>query len=137
MKNKYTIFGSILTVVFLFSMCNIMKSSPGKLFKIKEAWYQPWMFNKKEKGTDIVLEMLNVKQGVVFDSIVFRGLKIQVFIEKKGDILQLKSTINADVSVLQFDKQKTNESDQLIYHYNGKRGTVALTSIKARETKYY
>lgn len=137
MKRKYQILSILLISFIFFSMCTLRKSSAGNLFDIKDAFYQSWVISEKEKGTNINLEIINVKKGVVFDSIIFRGLRLPVFVEEKEGIVHLKSIINIEMSRIKLESKVTGKPDQLIYHYQDTQHSYILKKIRREKMKYF
>jgi hypothetical protein len=118
-------------------MCSFVKSSGEKYFEIKDAYYQSWVLNENEKGTDVFIEAIHVKEGIVFDSIIFRGQSLPVFSEEKNGIVYLKSIINVGISKIQSESKATNLPDQLIYSYQGTKHNWILKNIRRGKMKYY
>jgi hypothetical protein len=118
-------------------MCSFVKSSGEKYFEIKDAYYQSWVSRENEKGTNIFIEIKNIKEGTVFDSIIFRGLSLPVFSEEKNGIIYLKSIINVGISKIQIESKVTNLPDQLIYTYQGIKHNFKLKNIRREKMKYY
>jgi hypothetical protein len=131
----------ILSIFFigsaLCSSCSMTKSSGEKLFEVKDAYYQSWVTKDNERGTDIFLELQKVKEGVICDSIIFRGMELPLFIENKEGILHLKSILNTDISKIKLDFKVNHAPDQLIYRYNGIRHSLLLKNIRRENMKYY
>ena len=106
-------------------------------FKIKKAFYQSWIIDENEKGTDIVLELTRIKKGVTFDSIIFRGIKVKAFVtaHKKG--VEIKGIIPSGKSRIKLDYKVVNLPDQLIYHQNGEKKELLLKNIRREKTRVY
>ena len=137
MQCKYQILSIFLISSFVYSNCTPMKSSGENLFQVKDAYYQSWVAKTNEQGTNVFIELTKVKEGVSFDSIVFRGLKLPVFVEAKDGTLYLKGIIITDISKIRLDYKVTNEPDKLIYIYQGKKHNLALKKIRREKMKYY
>jgi hypothetical protein len=114
-----------------------MKYSGGKLFEIKDAYYQSWVISESEKGTSIIIEISEIKNGVVFDSIIFRGLRLPVFIEEKDGITYLKSMYNAELSKISLNSDVADEPDKILYHYQTSKRLYDLKNIRRLKMKYY
>lgn len=106
-------------------------------FKVKRSFYQSWIIGENEKGTDIVLELTRIKKGVTFDSLIFRGIKVEAFVTtlKKG--VEIKGIIPSGKSRIKIDYEVVNLPDQLIYHQNGKKREFLLKSIRRGKTRVY
>jgi hypothetical protein len=120
-----------------FSECRSVKHFSPDQFKIKKAYYQPWVVSENEKGTDIMLELTKADNGVVFDSIVFRGVRLKAFTTIKNKGVELKSILPAGISRIKIESQVVGLPDQLIYHDHGERKSCPLTKIERKRTKYY
>jgi len=130
----------ILGISFIFSLlgirCNMMKCTGERLFEIKNAYYQSWVAKTNENGTNIFIDLVKTKEGVTFDSIIFRGLKLPVFIEDKEGTLHLKSIINSFISKIKPDFKVADAPDQLIYTFKGKKHSYLLKNIRRENMKY-
>jgi hypothetical protein len=113
-----------------------MKYSGEKLFTLQDAYYQSWVINENEKGTNITVEVTHVKDGVVFDSIIFRGLKLPVFIEEKDGITYLKSILNVEQSKISLKSEVTDEPDKILYHYQTTKRSYDLRDFRRLKMKY-
>jgi hypothetical protein len=118
--------------------CLSMKNVNKEAFIIKEAYYQTWVVSNDEKGTDIMLELTRVDKGILFDSIVFRGVRLKAFITRQDSIVELKSILPVGKSrISNLESQAVNLPDQLIYHYRGKRVSCPLKMIERKATRLY
>jgi len=95
------------------------------------------MINNNDKGTNLFLELADIKPGVVFDSVIFRGVKLPVFIEEKDGVTKLKGILYRDLDIFLKEQEVSNLPDQLIYHYHDKRYTFRLENIRRINMKYY
>jgi hypothetical protein len=128
---------SAIVSLFVWTCCSL-KNVNKEAFKIKEAYYQTWIVSENEKGTDIMLELTKVDKGVIFDSIVFRGVRLKAFIIRQDNIVELKSILPAGKSrITNLEIHPVNLPDQLIYHYKGKRMSYPLKMIERKATKFY
>jgi len=125
------------SLCFFLMDCSSMRNHNSEPFNIKEAYYQSWVVSDDEKGTDIVLAMNNVKQGVEFDSIVFRGVRMRAFVTKNNKDVNIKSILPSGSSRIKLDIKVVNLPDQLIYHYRGERKSYSLKEINGKMTKMY
>jgi len=134
MARQYTFFFIFICLSVLHGGCGTMKTQPS--FRIKEAWYQSWIVNEHEKGTNIYLELKNVPSGMEFDSIIFRNTQLPVFLERGADTVRIKSILNIGIPLLPIDKKVVNKPDQLLYRYNGKRYSYPLKLERKGTLKY-
>lgn len=137
MKFKQQFAVLLLIINALIASCRCYQCADDKLFIIKDAWYQSWVVDENERGTDIFIEITDIKNGVVFDSIVFRGLRLPVFVEKRDSMIVIKSIIEAPLSKLHIKNEFVGKPDQLIYHYKGTSHSQALKEIRSKSMKYY
>jgi len=136
LRNVITSF--ILIGIWLFlSAGNTMKSNSPEPFKIKKAYYQPWLVSNDEKGTDIILILNRVEKGVDFDSIVFRDVRLKAFVTRVNNDINIKSILTSGKSRIKIASITVNLPDQLIYHFNGERIIYPLTTIERKATKVF
>jgi hypothetical protein len=117
--------------------CISMKNHDVKAFNIKKAYYQSWVVSELEKGTDIILELSDVDPEAVFDSIVFRGVRLKTFAAIHNNEVELKSILPVGISRLKIDFEVVGLPDQLIYHFRGERKSYLLKSIERKNTRFY
>jgi hypothetical protein len=106
------------------------------LFNIQDAYYQSWVAHNNEKGTDIMIQLINVQNEIRFDSLVFRGIQIPVYSWEKDGIVTLKGILSTDADKLHIPKKIVKKPDQLIYHFQGKKYFLLLENIHRLNTKY-
>lgn len=114
-----------------------MKNSTGKFFLIRDAYYQSWIVNENEKGTNIVIELTGVQPGILFDSIVYRGIRLSVAVQDKDGIVYLKSKQNVGSSKLSTENGTAPGPDRILFRYNGTNQSYILKEIRRLNTKYY
>jgi len=109
------------------------------LFKIKEAYIQSWIKSATNKGTDMVITVANVTNGVVFDSIVVNSRKMPVIISGTPAITVLKGFISDGPETKLDDKSvaAVDQQDMVLYTFLGVRGSAQIESIRKKETKKY
>ena len=129
------IFFIIICSILLGFGCAIIKGKQS-LFQIKEAYYQSWFKSENEKGTHIVIELSNVKQEVVFDSMIFRSKILPLFIDSEGNALKLKADFVMGTSRISEESKAVSKPDQLLYKYLGKRYFNPI-NLQRKEMKYY
>jgi hypothetical protein len=137
MKFKLQFFLLLLVANALFASCKCFQNSDSKLFAIKEAYYQSWVIDENEKGTNIFIEIKDVANGVVFDSIVFRGLRLPVTSEIKDSLVVLKSAITSPLSKIFIKNEYVDQPNQLIYRYNGVKHHMVIKELNRKSIKYY
>jgi hypothetical protein len=137
MKRKFLTQSYLLILLFFIISCGVLNHRQIKHFIVKDAYYQSWILNENEKGTNIYLLLTDIEKGISFDSIIFRGLQMPVSIKTEGEITTLKSTINIDPAKLESEKKPTDRPDQLIYSLDGKIYTYKLETIRREKMKYY
>jgi len=135
MIKKFTVFCFFVYLWTFHVGCGVAKNDQS-LFKIKEAYYQSWIKSENEKGTNVFIELVNVKAGVEFDSIVFRGNKIQAFASIKGNIVLLEGILTVGITRISIDSQPFNSSDQLLYTYKGNKFSIPVKTFNRKESKH-
>jgi hypothetical protein len=134
---RYFLLTFLLIRIILISGCSSLRNANDKFFTLKNAYYQSWMINNNDKGTNIYIELTDVKPGVEFDSVVFRGIKIPVFIDEKDSITKLKSILYRDLDIFFKNQKVSNLPDQLIYHYHNSKYSFKLDTIRRINMRYY
>lgn len=117
--------------------CNIRNGSNINYFQVKDAFYQSWVLNENEKGTNIILKMENVDKNIVFDSLIFRGVMLTVSISFENDQVILKSVLPVGISRIETKNKLVQKPDQLLYKYFGIRGFYPLKDIRREKGKYF
>jgi hypothetical protein len=135
MKKKLPAFCFIIFGLAIYSCCVVAKKEK-TLFEVDDAYYQSWMVNENEKGTDISIVLSNVQPGVMFDSIVFRNNRLPVISSANGKTMVLTSILNIGIERISMEKISVNQPDQLMYRNNGKKYSFEIKSFKRKETKY-
>ena len=131
---KYKI---VFLIIILISGCKSMSKSALQDFKIIDAYYQSWVINENEKGIDIVIELKNVRSGLEFQSIIFRGLELPISIKKENNTTYLKAAYTIGLSKLDYKKTPSSKENQLIYQIDKVKKTVLLKEIRRKKTKFY
>jgi hypothetical protein len=137
MKFKQQLALFLLMINAFCAGCSCLQCPDNKLFVVKDAYYQSWVVAENEHGTDIFVEIADIKNGVTFDSIVFRGLRLPVVIEKKDSLVILKCIISTPLSKIFIKNEFVGKPDQLIYHYNGISHSQALKELRRKNMRYY
>lgn len=134
---------SFVFLAVLIAYCSIVSCSSlfpqpsNKSFKVKRSFYQSWIISDEEKGTDIIVELTGIKEGVTFDSLIFRGVKLKAYGTAKGKGVELKGIISSGKSRIKMRYDVVNLPDQLIYHYKGERKEYLLKNIRRVKTQVY
>jgi len=129
------IFFIIICSILLGFGCGIIKGKQS-FFQIKEAYYQSWYKSDNEKGTYIFMKLSDVKQGAVFDSMIFRGRILPLFIDNEGNDLELKADFVMGTPRISDESKAVSKSDQLLYKFLGKRYFYPI-NLQRKEMKYY
>ncbi len=138
MLRKVTVLAGLVIIGVGFFNCHTLKNLDKEVFKINQAYYQPWIVSEDEKGTDIIVELSDVEEAVDFDSIVFRGVRMKAFAEQKERTVELKSILPAGKSrIIDLENHVVNLPDQLIYHFQGKRVSYPLKITERKSDKIY
>ena len=137
MSSKDIVFSLLVIFHIFYAKCNIIKDKSDFFFKVQDAYYQSWVTRKNEKGTNIIMQLVQVHQEVRFDSIVFRGIQMPVFTSEKGGVVTLKSILVLDISKIPIVKKFVDKPDQLVYHYKGNLYVYPLKNIRRLKTKYF
>lgn len=134
-------YSSLLYIMFfsiVVASCVTAKASYDTLFAVKDAYYQSWVRGETERGTNIVVEIVDLDTHVVFDSIIFNGKKLPVFVTQKEGITYLKSFETTGFSTLNSKGTPTEYSDRIIYHYKGSPRTYIFPAkIRRLDMQYY
>lgn len=137
MKRKFWQQSYLFFLFVILGSCSILNNQHEKLFKVENAYYQSWMVNEQEKGTNIFIEVIAIKQGVIFDSIAFRGTLLPVSLEIKDGVTILKGTLFNENKRIGSEQKYTEKADQLFYTYKENQYSLILKNIKRRDMKYY
>ncbi len=121
--------------LFLVTNCGITKNDRAP-FDVKEVYYQSRINNKEEISTDIMIHLNKVRQGVQFDSLIFRGIRLPVFAIEENSVVVLKGLLSTGIAKLPVETEYVGKPDQLIYTFKGSKRSVLLKNIQRREMKY-
>ena len=126
----------ILAVCLLFISCNSMKTSHSYPFTVTKASYYSWFVNEMERGTLVTINMEDVKNGVVFDSLIFRTMKIPVITETDDDTVLVKAVLPGIESILENRAEPDSGFNRLIYTWKGEKSFYKIEEFTREETKY-
>ncbi len=76
---------------------------------------------KPRGGTQVTINLSDVRDGVMFDSLVFRTMKIPVVTETSGDSVLVKAVLPGNESVLEGRAMPDSGLNRLIYTWKGER----------------
>jgi hypothetical protein len=132
MTNK----NAMLFITVIFLGCATTQQLEKNHFTIKSATYQSWMKNENEKGTNVKIEMIKIKDGIVFDSIIFRELRNTINVVKIGDSTLLKTTYELGIPKLENKYFIDKRPDMLIYRLNNVKHYIVIKNWKRESMKY-
>jgi hypothetical protein len=136
MNRKIFVFFIVTLNLVFNSACHVTKYNQS-LFQMKQAYYQSWTKSENEKGTNIFIELIDVQDGIEFDSIIFRGNRLPVFVTHDGNMVRLQGMLNIGISRIQLDKKFVDKPDQLLYRYKGNRLSFLLKIIERKNMEYF
>ncbi len=126
----------IFAVCLLFISCNTVKISNSYPFTVTEAIYYSWFANETERGTRIKINLKDVSDGVIFDSLVFRTMKIPVITETKDDIVLVTAVLPGNESVMENRAVTDSGLNRLIYTWKGERSFYEIRKFTREDSKY-
>ena len=126
----------IFTVCLLLISCNTVKISHSYPFTVTDAVYYSWFANETERGTRIKINLKDVRDGVIFDSLVFRTMKIPVITETKDDIVLITAVLPGNESVLENRAVADSGLNRLIYTWKGERSFYEIRKFTREDSKY-
>ena len=127
----------LFLIIVIINSCGAIYKSSLVGFTIKDAYYQSWAFNEKEKGTDVFIVLKNVKPGIEFNTIIFRGMELPISKTSQKGKTTLKVSFRFGLSKLEQKKKTSNKENQLIYQMGKERRILILKEIRRKNTKYY
>jgi len=137
MKRKFWQQSYLFLLFVIPGSCSILNNQHEKLFKVEDTYYQSWMVNEQEKGINIFIEVSDVKNGVLFDSIIYRGMQIPATIESNENNVVIKGTFLSTSARIEANHSPTDKPDQFSYSYKGKHHFYKLKDIRRENMKYY
>ena len=110
--------------------CSIKNSVNNEYFHVTDSFYQPWVLSEDEKGTTVTVKIEKSVNDILFDSLIFRGVKLPIVSSAENNQLILKSTLSVGISRVETKREVLQKPDQLMYRYKGCRGYYPLKDIR-------
>ncbi|MDZ7635789.1 MAG: hypothetical protein U5L72_15690 [Bacteroidales bacterium] len=113
-----------------------MKTRQTNPFTLTAASYYSWFVDETENGTQVLINLRDVRDGVMFDSLVFRTMKIPVVTETSGDSVVVKAVLPGNQSVLESRALPDSGLSRLIYSWKGERRFYEIEEFTREDSKY-
>jgi len=127
----------LLILVFTITGCVSVSKNMHEIFHVNDIYYQSWMVQDTEKGTDIIIDLIVLDDNVEFKTLVFRGIEVDVSEYQEGRRTILKGVINTGPSLIESYEYETNKTDDMVnYSYNGRDFSYPLVNIQRRSTRF-
>ena len=84
----------------------------------------------------MTINLRDVREGVLFDSLVFRTMKIPVVTERSGDSVLVKAVLPGNESVLESRALPDSGLNRLIYTWKGERLFYEIEEFKREDSQY-
>lgn len=130
----------ILIVTFFMSnvACVSQKQTTNMPFKISDASYYSWVVDKNDRGTTVEILVTNWDENVAFDSIIFRKVALPVrVVENNQKQKVITATLSSGSSQIPINTKYVDKPDQLIYHYDNRKGALPIKNIVRKNMVYY
>lgn len=129
----------LLTCLFFLTICGcyVKNGVSNEYFRISDSFYQPWVLSEDEKGTSITVKIEKATNDILFDSLIFRGVKLPIVSSTETNLVVLKSTLPVGISRIETKREVVNKPDQLLYKYKGIRGYYLLKDIRREKGIYF
>lgn len=137
MQKTITIYILFISLLLFQSSCRTIAPNKMSYFKLKNTSYQSWYISAENKGTDVTIIVSNVKVGVRFKSIVFRGIEVPVSEQISGNKIVLKASFNPGIATLHSNYQINRNANQLKYQIGSQHKSMLLNNIKRKKNKFY
>lgn len=125
-----------LIITFLNS-CATLYNTQHELFQIVDLYYQSWVVRDLEKGTNVIIKFRNLDKDIEFESLVFRGIEVDISVLNEGRKTIVKGTINTGPSLIEnYEYEVTGSGDMIKYKYMGREFSYPLKNIKRENTKF-
>ena len=119
-----------------FFSCQAIRHNNEAPFRVKDALYYSWFVNEKERGTNVVITLSNLKGTLQFEAVVFRNMKIPVATIISSDSVILKGVLTGPESVLEDRSELSTGQDRLLYILDGDTASVNM-DFRRTEMKYF
>lgn len=127
----------IISTIIISSSCSILKHSEHTVFDIKNAYYQSWMIKDQKKGTDVIIELINVDPEIEFLEIVFRGIKVNISKSTNANTTVIKGVINTGPSVIEnYEYEVSGSHNSIKYKYKDEYFTIPVKNFQRLKTKF-
>ncbi len=134
---KYITCISAIIIMLFAGSCVTLFNSEHNLFHVNDIYYQSWMLDDTEKGTDLYMELEEADTDVVFTSVVFRGIEVDVNVSSEGNKTIVKGTFNFGPSHIEnYEYRVTGESDMIKFSYRGKEFSYPLRNVRRESTLF-
>ena len=137
MKKSIISLFTIFSFLIIFNSCRTVRSNRMPDFHIKNSSYQSWFVSPQNKGTDVVVVVSNVKPGVQFKSIIFRGIEVPVHKRILSNKIVLKATFSPGIAKLHYKSKINRKSNQLKYKIGNKERIILLNNLIRKKNKYF
>ena len=129
-----------MSLIFLFFLiicgCFMKNGVSNEYFHVTDSFYQHWILSEDEKGIVIIVKTEKTANGIVFDSLIFRGVRLPIVSMAENNHLILTGTLTVGISRFETNRQVVQKPDQLLYKYKGVRGYYQLKNIRREKDNY-
>lgn len=116
--------------------CSASSDSGSILFTFDDLTYQTWAVSEDERGTDVIIYLVDVDPEVSFLTMTFRGIEVPVSVERKDDKIILRARLITGETVLDnYEYKVTKEKDNLKYTYRSEEYRYPVKNIRRLPTK--
>lgn len=134
---KYITYILAIIIVLGAGSCVTLFDSEHNLFHVNDVYYQSWMLDDTEKGTDLHVELEEADADIEFTSVVFRGFEVDVNVSLKGSKTILKGTYNFGPSIIEnYDYKLSGENDMIKFNYRGRKFSYPLKNVRREGTLF-
>lgn len=127
---------SVLLVSLLLIGCSSARLRHSIPFAVTEASYYTWFVSEAEKGTMVMVSLSDVRDGVMFDSLVFRAMKMPVVTETIGDSVVVKAVLSGIESAVENRALPDGGLNRLVYTWKGKRHSYEIEEFTREDSRY-
>ena len=119
-----------------FFSCQALRHNNEAPFRVKDALYNSWFVDEKERGTNVEITLSNLKGTLQFEAVVFRNMKIPLATVISNDSVILKGVMTGPESVLEDRSELSTGHDRLLYILDGDTASVSI-DFRRTEMKYF